>query len=364
MSIRGIPGKLIRKATNLLGNSRLHVSSSSKLLFVELRQDVRLRTIETVIIPFRAAGYDVVLKAGFNRQTLIRASLPTDHCPIGFAWFPARPQATTIYCTDDESLARSGMPHRKQILLDYQKSAAVNPEEFDVWFPLMMHPHIYLRGGAELQSEPTAETDRPVRVLFAGNYGEGYDLPGFTALYGVPTRNEVVAGLESLESLEVIDSAACWEGYLDTQTRPGVVMFDPGFRVWQNRWVRTLSKCDFFVCPPGLLYPPCHNAYEAIAAGAIPVICYNDWFVPPLVDGEHCLQYRSVDELRQCVSRALAMDQGHVCEMRRRLQAFHDRHLSQRSVVNRILNCESPIVKVRVVDETQMIAGLKLFERS
>lgn len=347
------------KGHALLSRSRLRAPAGSKDLYLDLHSSIRLRTIETVIIPFSRVGFRPVVRARPDKLTAIRASLPSDFCPVTFAWSAPRPDATTVYCTDDERTIPQTRGFGKIVLLDYQRSNRVHPDEFDVWFPLMMHPHIYLRGGEEVHGADSPEQGRPVRILFAGNYGEGYDLEAMEQLYGTPTRNELVAALGSLSSLRVVRNEHQWESALRAGYA-GTVMFAPGFRVWQNRWVKTLAQADFFICPPGLLYPPCHNAFEAIAAATIPIICYPEWFVPALTHGQNCLVFRTPGEMLACIRTAMDLPSSEVARMRRNLVEYRERYLSPESVVQRILDFPDAIVRTRIVDEEQMQAALHI----
>lgn len=351
--------KVLSKSRVLATHTRLHYPDDGKSLYIDLRSNVRLRLIETLAIPFLQAGYQPVLPARLDRKTVNRTSLPLIHCPVTFSVMPPLPSPWTVYCTDDETALPQDGHFKKLVLLDYQRSAHIDPDGFDVWFPLMMHPALYLRGGHDVPDGADEARDRPVRILFGGRYGPGYDWPGIHDVYGVPNRNEVVAELTALPSTVHVRSDEEWEKALKLQDEPSVI-FDDGYRVWQNRWLWSLSQAEFFLCAPGLLYPPSHNAFEAITAGSVPIISYPEWFVPALRHGENCLVYRSVEQLRDVLATAYRMERSEIARMRRNIAEYRERYVSPRSVVERILNSDREVVRTRILEAGQLMGALQI----
>src|SRR5260370_10572567 len=71
--------------------------------------------------------------------------------------------------------------------------------------------------------------------------------------------------------------------------------------VMHSEWLKTLSRCEVFLAPPGISMPQCHNIIEAMAVGCIPLTNYIEWLSPPLTDGVNCFQFRDENDLRKRV---------------------------------------------------------------
>jgi hypothetical protein len=104
----------------------------------------------------------------------------------------------------------------------------------------------------------------------------------------------------------------------------------------EENWLRILSKSDFFICPPGVFIPLCHNCIEAMSVGAIPILEYNDMFYPHLEHLVNCLQFSNADELQAVVEKALAMTQAEIDCMRKNVLNYYDEHLSVINIKNKI----------------------------
>src|SRR5262249_44282147 len=103
-----------------------------------------------------------------------------------------------------------------------------------------------------------------------------------------------------------------------------------------RQWLTELRQADFFLCLPGSHMLMCHNAVEAISAGCIPILSYENWFCPNFENGLNCLAYRDIPGLHEALRTALRMDSTQVDEMRSNLKEYYERHL----------NCERAAVRV------------------
>jgi hypothetical protein len=109
-------------------------------------------------------------------------------------------------------------------------------------------------------------------------------------------------------------------------------------RVQESEWLDVLASADFFLAPPGIVMPMCHNAVEAMAVGAIPITNYAEWFSPRLEHGRTCIAFDDERDLVGKMRLALDMTPDEVAEMRRRVAEYYDAHLSSKSFVGKLLS--------------------------
>jgi len=66
-----------------------------------------------------------------------------------------------------------------------------------------------------------------------------------------------------------------------------------------------LVRCDYFICLPGVHMPLCHNLYEAMLCGSVPVLHqrYARWLDPDLQLLLKPVTYANDEELLQWVSK-------------------------------------------------------------
>jgi len=157
----------------------------------------------------------------------------------------------------------------------------------------------------------------------------GYNLCLYESVEHLRPTARVINGQEDLDSV------------LNQSGEEGLVLIDTAkFRINSRLWLDLLSQVEFFVSPPGVSIPLCHNIVEALAVGAIPITNYSKWFYPPLAPEKNCLSFSSLDELDTQVLRARAMDLVQIATLRAQAVDYYDRHLDLSKFMRRIL--ESP----------------------
>jgi hypothetical protein len=101
-------------------------------------------------------------------------------------------------------------------------------------------------------------------------------------------------------------------------------------------WLKILSSGDFFLCLPDMGMPWAHNAFEAMAVGAIPIIQYNNLFNPPLIDLENCLTYKTFESLNEAIESALNMRAEDVQRMKEQVIKYYEEYISTKQIIKRI----------------------------
>jgi hypothetical protein len=213
-------------------------------------------------------------------------------------------------------------------------------------FPYGPHPNNFQhRPAAEDRATDARKQRRPLRVFFSGRMSPSpeHDHLLVERNFHVPCRHSSLGELKRSypDALWVDDLAKRmrfdqWSSGSQIPLCFATVKGDP------RHWLNELASADFFLCLPGSHMLMCHNAVEAISAGCVPILCYENWFSPNLVSGVNCLSYRTLDELKRAIDRALAMTDAEVAEMRSRVIDYYQHHLDCVQAARRVFGREHP----------------------
>jgi hypothetical protein len=234
--------------------------------------------------------------------------------------------------------------------------------KFDVfspyWFrrpvlmPFPIHP-VHARPALRERLTALRSGERCIRVFFSGEI-EGY------------TRNYIKYPGPKLPRLEVINTIRerLGERVLFVQ-RPEIlarvlageladkciILDTSALRVPDQDWLAVLSKADFFLAPPGIVMPMCHNSVEALAVGAVPILNYGEWFDPNLESMRNCVAFDDKESLINSLEAVLAMEGPPIAEMRKQAIAYYDAHLSIESFMASIESRVERKIEVLILTE-------------
>jgi hypothetical protein len=194
---------------------------------------------------------------------------------------------------------------------------------------------------------------RCMRVFFSGDM-EGYTrnhikypgpkLPRLEVINTIRERlGDRVVFVQNQETLEQVLAAK----FVDKC----VILDTSKLRVPDQEWLGVLSKAEFFLAPPGIVMPMCHNSVEALAVGAVPVINYAEWFDPNLESMRNCIAFDEKQSLIDGLGKILAMDETRIAELRKQSIAYYDSHLSAESFMTRIESRVEREIEVLVITE-------------
>lgn len=128
-------------------------------------------------------------------------------------------------------------------------------------------------------------------------------------------------------------------------------------------WLPTLSRADFFLSPPGIVMPMCHNIIEAMAVGTIPITNYPEWLDPPLRPGLDCLAFDDLDDLYAVLRRALSMAAEEIAAMRARVIDYYEQYLRPDRFVARVETHPGPMVPILMYTERNMALNARKLGR-
>jgi len=259
-----------------------------------------------------------------------------------------------IYLFDEEDRTIGSRAWRKKVQVRFDVFSSY-------WFArpiLMPYPVHPVHAGADLRDRlhKYRLAEKKMRIFFSGDR-EGYSrnrirypkakLPRLDAINAILEEMGdealLVRGEESLRSI-------CATGYVDKC----LIMDQDKFRIDTADWLSTLATGDFFLCPPGFVMPMCHNAVEAMAVGAIPIINYPEWFDPRLEHLENCVEFDDRVDLLGKLNEVLRMDNEQITRMRQRVIEYYDTYLAPESFIRRIESSERERVIVLMITDANV----------
>ncbi|NEQ49658.1 MAG: hypothetical protein F6K11_05925 [Leptolyngbya sp. SIO3F4] len=198
--------------------------------------------------------------------------------------------------------------------------------------PYCMHPKMYTFFDRS-RIEELRTSDRTLRLFFAGS-GDSKVYSGKkfwqTKGFDLIPRAEVLGTIKNFfsDAISYIKNQSELTSIPKSGLNNKIILADSKqFYIPQRKWLPLLSNCDFFICPPGIDMPLCHNAIEAMAVGTIPLINYPQWFSPELEDLKNCISYKTKTELVEKINLILSMSDFQISEMRKNVINYYQKYL-------------------------------------
>lgn len=265
-----------------------------------------------------------------------------------------------LYDQADEALEQRRWPKRVQVRFDmFEPFWTSNP----IIMPFPMHP---LHSGATAdQLARLRRAERRMRIFFSG------DTHQYTRVWvrypkiKLPRQHVVDAIKNQLgdELALVHDSQSLRDLLQGDYRRQCVITASSEVRIEFDDWLPTLAQGDFFLCPPGIVMPMCHNIIEAMAVGAIPITNYPEWMDPRLVPGVNCLAFDDEQDLLGALRRALTMDADTIARMKAEVIDYYDRHMRPQVFVERVLGSADRDQPILIYTERNMARNPKKLGR-
>jgi hypothetical protein len=122
----------------------------------------------------------------------------------------------------------------------------------------------------------------------------------------------------------------------DAYTNKCVLTASSEVRIEPEDWLGTLAMADFFLSPPGIVMPMCHNIIEAMAVGTIPITNYPEWLDPHLVHMENCIVFDDREDLIAKLKMALEMAPQEIARLRSNVIDYYETHMRPDTFVRRV----------------------------
>lgn len=209
-------------------------------------------------------------------------------------------------------------------------------------FPFGFHPNTYKRFNIKSKEKLNnvlfaneENNQNAYKIVFAGSTnGEDYNniKDNFIELIDRNTIfNEIRAHFNSMISVD----------YRKKENK-SILISDSlnAIRINEIDLFKIFKNSDFFIAPPGFEMPFCHNLYEAMSCGLIPIIQYSDYLYPNLENDINCLTFASVSELQECINKCLHMESSQIKKMKANVLKYYKNHMLPSAFVNKIENQE------------------------
>lgn len=254
-----------------------------------------------------------------------------------------------LFDVRDRDLARR--PWLKQIQVKFDVFSSYWGAQ-PVLMPFPIHP---VHSTPDLRERLTRlrSSERRMRIFFSGET-EGYTRSRINYPTPMLPRQSVINAVREQLGDKVIFVQD--QGTLDRvlsadYVNKCVILDTSKIRIPDQDWLDVLSKADFFLAPPGIVNPMCHNSVEALALGAIPVINYPEWFDPSLQHMRNCVTFDDRTSLITCLASVFAMDDARIAKMRECAISYFDEHLTNRSFLAKIESRPERKIEVLIILE-------------
>lgn len=202
--------------------------------------------------------------------------------------------------------------------------------------PIGMHPlqyHLQLH-------EQTFAVSRKKMLFFSGNLkAKFYDNFDGRKVFDMPGRLDLIEALKA-SSVKLLLNVECDK--LDTENLQGkaVICDTDCCKVAHEDWRKVLAGMHFFMCFPGQVIPFCHNIYEAMSVGTIPVLHrnYAALFTPPLQDGVDCFTFENEKHFVEICQGCLELPAEKLMPMHEAVNNYYQEHLSLEAVGKKIMD--------------------------
>jgi hypothetical protein len=135
----------------------------------------------------------------------------------------------------------------------------------------------------------------------------------------------------------VINDPAALDGLRQgTYANQCVLTASSDVRIEPQDWLGTLAMADFFLSPPGIVMPMCHNIIEAMAVGTSPITNYPEWLDPHLTHMENCIVFDERDDLIAQLKGVLEMPLEEIARLRSNVIDYYNTHMRPDTFIRRV----------------------------
>lgn len=247
---------------------------------------------------------------------------------------PANPEGW-LYLYDRVDRAIGKRPWDRKVQLRFDLFAPFwfsNP----IIIPFPMHP-LQANISAGHLDECRAGRKK-MRVFFSGDtkhYGRTWVRYPKTKLPRLPIVNAVMEDMGD-DVLVISDPNLLDELRNGTYANKCVMAASSDVRIEPHDWLGTIAMADFFLSPPGIVMPMCHNIIEAMAAGTIPITNYPEWLDPHLRHMENCIVFDDRDDLIAKLKMVLEMAPEEIARLRSNVIDYYNMYMRPDTFIRRV----------------------------
>lgn len=285
-------------------------NGTEEVLFLSLKRNAKVRTYlnlvfrlqqqyqQPIVIEFSLFRYFVLVK-WFKELDFIYFSIPFQKPKIyrlfshkNSADFPVIFNYKKVYTTDE-----------------YVKEAV----------PYIMHPRNYMIAKPEL-------LEKKVGIVMSGNFEakiydsdvitKSFNLLNRWQIYNQITQHTALVSVTGIEFKEQFNKGVFLDKFVVMKWQQGAIP--------SEEWRHYLSSAKFLFCAPGMTMPMCHNVVEAMSVGVVPIINYQNWLNPSLVNEKNALVYQSKESIFKVIDKALQMNDSEYRELQKNAIDFYE----------------------------------------
>jgi hypothetical protein len=342
--VYGLLHRAVRRAGRIA--SIVSIAGAKALIDVVLTRDHPKISFERLFY----SRYNVFLLVALTRVGPVGCSFRD--ALLAYKWMPIRDILWNVqinWRTPTDSILLSENTHGPNILHINRQYYSLPPSKHRFFAPYFAHPVFYK---AELHKAVLAmrERDRNVKIFFAGTRSDSAYSKNFS--FPILSRDKILRHL--IEKFELAIKADADKNGVKSIL---LVTSDTGGIVEKHKlsiqdYIATMSRSDFFICPPGHMMPHSHNLIEAMSVGTIPITNYASYMRPPLTPDVNCLAFSTLEELDIAVNCALQMPAGEVQRLREGVISYYNEHVEPGSFGKKVIERLASILEVVVNDES------------
>lgn len=196
--------------------------------------------------------------------------------------------------------------HKKtDFMINYRYKKIYSSSEYkENALPYIMHPTNYLQPESEI-------LPKNIGILISGNFDEKiYNTNVISDNFGLLNRWQIYQEIIKHDMSLLVSGNELISDLNTGKFKASLVLMK-----WQSgaipieKWRYYLSSAKFLFCAPGMTMPMCHNVLEAMSVGVIPILNYQHWLNPSLINMQNCLEYQSVEDIQPVIDLALNIDE-------------------------------------------------------
>ena len=308
------------------------VAKKNEIVYFDINKNIYHRHLFNLVYWLLSAGFTVkfkystsLVKSFTNYSALI---FRLKNVSLSFT----RPKHTKLTFTDSPDKATL----KNNIYLNNNYFNDTDDESYHV--PLGMHPLVYFKGYYTEADKLRYNTSRNIRILFSGNVNkEFYGSGQMENTFGKVSRYRIYKILkENFDSDILIDNVDRDKLYNSNYNSHVIFNNSAKYEILIKDYFPVLSKSDFYLFCPGVTHPLCHNNFEAMAVGCIPILQYPEYFYPGLEHGVNCIVFEDEKDLVSKIRYVLTMTERDIAELRKNVNKYYDLHLAIDGVINNI----------------------------
>ncbi len=234
-----------------------------------------------------------------------------------------------------------------------------------ILFPYPVHP-VHSNPDKQATVDELRDSPKKIRLFFSGDM-KGYNKSHVNYPEPKLPRLEVINTiLESLPNnlLHVKDSQSAATLFSGPYSQNCAIIDTSMTWIDDRYWLDYLAKSDFFLAPPGIIMPMCHNIIEAMSVGAIPVTNYPEWFHPKLEHLKNCIAFSDKADLVEKVKLVLDMDREQIRSLRQNVIRYYQEFLKPARFIETVEKNKDRHIDVLMITERYVAKNSQRLNRN